>query len=105
MNGNFDERQRLKDDDQTVDARGWLTWDDDDDFAEITITIIQDGDECAGPTIRCEPPSDKWRVEVTRPEPPPWNRGDASGRADAVVTKKNGTTQDDPWDSPPLELH
>jgi len=104
MNGNFDRRQNLKDGDRTVDARGWLEWDDDDDFADITITVIQDGDECSGPTIRCEPPSEEWRVEVTRPDPP-WSRGPASGRAAAVVTKKDGTTQDDPWDSPPLTLH
>ncbi len=104
MNGNFDERQGLKDSDETVDARGWLEWDDDDDFAEITITVIQDGYECDGPPITCRPNSDTWRVDVTRPAPPPWSKGPASGRAAAVVTKKDGTTQDVPWDSPPLML-
>jgi hypothetical protein len=74
MSGNFDERQGLKDGDQTVDARGWLTRDDDDEFAEITITVIQDGYESSGPTIRCEPPSDELRVDMTRPAPP-WSRG------------------------------
>jgi hypothetical protein len=105
MNGNFDPRQNLKDHGRTVDARGWLSWDVDDDFAEITITVIQDGYECSGPTVRCEPPSEEWRVEVTRAAPPPWSRGPASGRAAAVVTKTDGTTQDNPWDSPPLTLH
>jgi hypothetical protein len=105
MNGNFDERQRLQDGDQTVDARGWLTWDPDDASAQITITVIQDGYECPGPPITCAPPSETWRVPVTRPAPPPWRRGTASGRAEAVVTKQDGSTQDVPWSSPPLTLH
>jgi hypothetical protein len=110
MNGNFDKEQNLKNGRMTVDARGWLEWEEDDDFADITITVIQDGYECAGPQFRCYPPSanrpvnDTWRVDVTRPEQPPWNKGRASGRADAVVTKKDGTKCPDPWNSPPLTL-
>jgi hypothetical protein len=104
MNGNFDERQNLKNSDQTVDTRGWLTWDADDVSAEITITVIQDGYECVGPPISCSPPEEKWRVDVTRHEPPPWARGAASGRASAVVKKQDGRTEDQPWDSPPLTL-
>jgi hypothetical protein len=110
MNGNFDTRQGLKHSDMTVDARGWLTWDQDDDFAEITITVTQDGYECDGQPMRCRPksknPGDRetWEVDVTRPGPPRWRKGPASGHAAAVVTKTDGTKYDAPWWSPPLTL-
>jgi hypothetical protein len=105
MNGNFDRRQGLKQDDRTVDARGWLEWDDDDVSAEITITIRQgDGCEAQAPFIS-EPPSDTWQVDVTRGSEPWWTRGPASGTASAVVTKQDGSTENVDWESPPLTLH
>jgi hypothetical protein len=109
MNGNFDTHQGLKNSDWTVDAHGWLTWDQDDDFADITITVTQDGYDCNGPQMRCRPKSkpgvrETWDVDVTRPAPPRWRKGPASGRASAVVTKKDGTTYSRPWWSPPLTL-
>jgi hypothetical protein len=104
MNGNFDERQNLKDNDQTVDARGWLTWDPDDKSAEITITVSQNGTECPAPPITCTPSDSTWRVPVTRAAPPPWSKGAASGTATAKVTRQDGSTYDVPWNSPPLTL-
>jgi len=110
MNGNFDTRQGLKDSDMTVDARGWLKWDQDDAFADITITVTQDGYECDGPQMRCRPKGNKpgvretWEVDVTRPAPPRWRKGPASGRAAAVVTRTDGTQYPRPWWSPPLTL-
>ena len=104
MWGNFNEEQNLKDSDETVDTRGWLRWDADDASAELTITVTQDGYDCVGPPITCRPSDDKWRVEVTRPAPPPWSKGGASGRAAGVVTKNDGSTYDVNWDSPPLRL-
>jgi hypothetical protein len=105
MWGNFDERQNLKHSDETVDTRGWLQWDADDQSAVMTITVTQDGYECTGPPIACSPNDDTWKVDVTRAAPPPWSRGAASGTAAGVVTKNDGTTYDVNWDSPPLTLH
>jgi hypothetical protein len=104
MNGNFDEQQNLKNSDQTVDARGWLTWDADDESAQITITVTQDGYACPAPPITCRPSDATWRVPVTRDSPPPWSKGTATGTAAATVTRQDGTTYDVPWDSPPLTL-
>jgi len=109
MNGNFDKQQNLKNGDWTVDARGWLIWDQDDDFAEITITVTQDRYDCDGPKMTCRPKGkpgvrETWDVEVTRPASPRWRKGQGSGRATAIVTKTDGTTYNAPWWSPPLTL-
>lgn len=110
MNGNFDTDQGLKGSGMTVDARGWLTWEQGDAFADITITVTQDGYACAGPQMRCRPEGntpgvrETWKVDVTRPAPPRWRKGSASGHAAAVVTKTDGTTYNAPWWSPPLTL-
>jgi hypothetical protein len=105
MWGNFNEHQNLKNGDMTVDVRGWLRWDPEDLSAELTITIVQDGTECTAPPFTVKPPADTWRVEATRPAPPPWQRGAAAGRAKGVVTRKDGTTYEVDWDSPPLTFN
>lgn len=105
MWGNFDEKQHLKDHDETVDTRGWLQWDPDDVSAELTITVTQGDYDCVGPPVTCLPTEDKWRVELTRPAPPPWSKGAASGTAAGVVTKTDGSTYTIDWDSPPLNLN
>jgi hypothetical protein len=105
MNGNFDPTQNLRNSDQTVDARGWLSWDATDASAEITISVVQNGYTCpAAQPITCTPRDSTWRVDVTRPAPP-WQRGGAAGTAAATVTRRDGSTYDVPWDSPPLTLH
>ena len=106
MNGNFDPTQGLKNNDQTVDARGWLEWAPDDESAEITITVSQNGYICPGPPITCTAPGKAWQVDVTRDAPPPWQRGDASGSAAGTVTRRDGTIYDvPPWTAPNIRLH
>jgi hypothetical protein len=104
MNGNFDPTQGLKNGDQTVDARGWLTWDPTDQSAEITISVTQNGYTCPAPPITCTRDDTQWRVDVTRPAPP-WQRGTASGGATGTVTRKDGTTYPVPeWTAPSITL-
>jgi hypothetical protein len=105
MWGNFNEKQNLKNGDMTVDTRGWLEWEEGDESAELTITVTQIGDGCPGPPITCRPGHDKWKVDVTRPAAPPWNKRAASGTAAGVVTRTDGSTYEVNWDSPPLTLH
>jgi hypothetical protein len=105
MNGNFDPTQGLKNNDQTVDAKGWLRWDTGDKSALITITVTQNGYSYAGPSITCQNGNTSWEVPVTCPPPNRWAKGPASGSAAAVVTRQDGSTYQQPWASPPLTLN
>ena len=103
MNGNFDATQKLKNSDQTVDARGWLSWDPTDASAQLTISVSQNGYTCPGPPITCTPDDDTWRVELSR-APTKWQKGGATGAAGATVTRRDGTTYNAPWDAPSITL-
>src|SRR3954452_17140799 len=104
MNGNFDPTQNLKNNDQTVDTRGWLSWDATDASAQITISVTQNGYTCPGQPITCTPHDTTWRVELSR-APAQWQKGGASGTAAATVTRRDGSTYNAPWTSPPLTLN
>ena len=108
MNGNFYDQQNLKDNDETVDAKGWVEWGPDDASVDLTITVSQNGYDCDGPSFTCtrngtDQRSD-WQSDVRRPAPPPWARGGASGHAKATVTKYDGTTYRAPWDNRAIQL-
>ena len=110
MHGNFNPMLNLKGNDN-VDARGWLIWDDDDESAEITVKISQNGvTHTADPITRVNhthprDPEDTWKVDVPA-NGTPFLLGSASGSAKAVVTTKSGApkTYDYYWASPPLTL-
>jgi hypothetical protein len=105
MNGNFNPTQNLQHDDQTVDTKGWLTWDAGDQSAVITITVTQNTYSYSADPITCQVGSNSWEAPVTCQPPDKWAKGAASGSAAAVVTRQDGSTYDKPWTSPPLTLH
>jgi len=104
MNGNFNLTQGLKNNDETVDTKGWLSWDTGDKSALITITVTQNGYSQAAPSITCQNGRTSWEAPVTCSPPDRWARGAASGSAAAVVTRQDGSTYERPWTSPPLTL-
>ena len=103
MNGNFNPMLNLKESKTTVDARGWLLWDDDDVSAKIKVTVTQNG-VTGTANVDCKKGDDTWQVDVPAPRGTSFVRGSATGTADATVTT---TSNPEPlwWQSPPLQLN
>jgi hypothetical protein len=111
MNGNFNHVLNLKGNNE-VDARGWLIWDPDDESAEITVTVTQNGSE-GTEVITCtrkhddDDPNDTWKAPVSADNGGKFVYGSANGEAEAIVTKRRGTG--DPYEyywvaTPPVQL-
>jgi hypothetical protein len=105
MNGNFNPMLNLKGS-GTVDARGWLIWDADDESAKITVTVTQNGTTGTAKEFTCTPKDDTWKVDVTASGK--YAYGSANGKAEAIVTKKPSSgpayAYEYYWESPPLQL-
>jgi hypothetical protein len=100
MNGNIYSELGLKDSDRTIDARGWLEFEGNEQQATLTVKFTQNGVWGTKSQSYTRDPGKariEWDIDVTAANGGTFQKTLADGRADADVTAP-ANSQDAGWD-------
>ena len=100
MNGNIDSALGLSQHDQTLQARGWLEFEGNEQRATLTVKFTQNGVWGTRSQVYTRPDDDgriQWQIDVTAANGGTFLRTLAHGRADADVTDPTNAL-DAGWD-------